>query len=121
MNYELNYRDNYLDAFDNSGVFGYKEAWTEYRFGINDVTGEMRPAAAAVGMKPWQYTDSYDSTAGNRPTLSAGWIQEGTENIDQTLAVQSNLSHQFFGDFFFAITATRPLPVRSTPGLMDHF
>lgn len=98
-------------------IFGYKEAWTEYRFGINDVTGEMRPSLANPGMRPWQYTDSYTDP----PALSASWIQESDDNVNQTLATSSSLTDQFFGDFYFDIKATRPLPARSTPGLMDHF
>ena len=49
--------------------------------------------------------------------LSSGWIQEGTENIDRTLAVQSENSHQFIADFYFDQTWTRPMPIYGVPGL----
>lgn len=109
-NYELWFNP---PGTDNDQGFGYQENWNEYRYGINDVSGEMRPSAANPGMRPWQYTDHYTS----RPVLSAAWIEEGEENINQTLAVDSSLADQFFGDFFFNIFATRPLSARSDPGL----
>lgn len=121
-NYELFY-DSFEDPEDgtpdpNLEGFGYQEAWATYRFDTNDVVGEMRPSAANPGMRFWQYTDWYD---GARPVLSPGWIKEGDTNVGQTLAVDSSLADQFFGDFFFDIDAVRPLPPRSTPGFMDHF
>lgn len=97
--------------------FGYMEAWNHYRFGINEVTGEMRPSAGNPGMRPWQYTDHYSQT----PKLSPGWIAEPSSNVNQTLAVDSSLADQFFGDFFFDIKASRVVSLDSRPGLVDHY
>ena len=93
-------------------VFGYQEAWADYRYHPNIVTGEMRSQYAQT-LDAWHYGDYYKAL----PTLSSGWIQEGTENIDRTLAVQSENSHQFIADFFFDQTWTRPMPIYSVPGL----
>lgn len=93
-------------------VFGYQEAWADYRYHPNIVTGEMR-SQYAQSLDAWHYGDYYKEL----PTLSSSWIQEGTENIDRTLAVQSENSHQFICDFFFDQTWTRPLPIYSVPGL----
>lgn len=93
-------------------VFGYQEAWADYRYHPNIVTGEMRSTYAQT-LDAWHYGDHYDKL----PTLSSTWIQEGTENIDRTLAVQSENSHQFICDFFFDQTWTRPMPIYSIPGL----
>lgn len=93
-------------------VFGYQEAWADYRYHPNIVTGEMRSTYAQT-LDAWHYGDHYESL----PTLSSTWIQEGTENIDRTLAVQSENSHQFICDFFFDQTWTRPMPIYSIPGL----
>lgn len=93
-------------------VFGYQEAWADYRYHPNIVTGEMR-SQYAQSLDAWHYGDYYEAL----PTLSSTWIQEGTENIDRTLAVQSENSHQFIADFFFDQTWTRPMPVYSVPGL----
>ena len=93
-------------------VFGYQEAWADYRYHPNIVTGEMRSTYVQT-LDAWHYADHYESL----PTLSSTWIQEGTENIDRTLAVQSENSHQFIADFFFDQTWTRPMPIYSVPGL----
>lgn len=93
-------------------VFGYQEAWADYRYHPNIVTGEMRSQYAQT-LDAWHYGDYYEEL----PTLSSSWIQEGTENIDRTLAVQSENSHQFIADFYFDQTWTRPMPVYSVPGL----
>ena len=93
-------------------VFGYQEAWADYRYHPNIVTGEMRSQYAQT-LDAWHYGDYYEEL----PKLSSSWIQEGTENIDRTLAVQSENSHQFIADFFFDQTWTRPMPIYSVPGL----
>lgn len=93
-------------------VFGYQEAWADYRYRTNMVTSEMRSTYAQT-LDAWHYADKYDKL----PTLSNDWIKEGTENIDRTLAVQSSLSHQFICNFYFDQTWTRPMPIYSLPGL----
>lgn len=93
-------------------VFGYQEPWADYRYHPSIVTGEMRSTYAQT-LDAWHYGDHYDTL----PTLSSGWIQEGTENIDRTLAVQSSNSHQFICDFYFDQTWTRPMPIYGVPGL----
>lgn len=93
-------------------VFGYQEAWADYKYRTNEVTGEMRSTYAQT-LDAWHYADKYTSL----PTLSSKWIQEGTENIDRTLAVQSSNSHQFICNFYFDNTWTRAMPVFNVPGL----
>ena len=93
-------------------VFGYQEAWADYRYHPNIVTGEMR-SQYAQSLDAWHYGDYYEEL----PKLSSSWIQEGPENIDRTLAVQSENSHQFIADFYFDQTWTRPMPIYSVPGL----
>lgn len=93
-------------------VFGYQEAWADYRYRTNMVTSEMRSTYAQT-LDAWHYADKYDAL----PTLSNTWIKEGTENIDRTLAVQSSNSHQFICNFYFDQSWTRPMPVYSIPGL----
>ena len=93
-------------------VFGYQEAWADYRYHPNIVTGEMR-SNYAQSLDAWHYADHYEEL----PMLSSTWIQESTENIDRTLAVQAETSHQFIADFYFDQTWTRPMPIYSVPGL----
>lgn len=102
-------------------AFGYQEAWAEYRYKPNIVTGEMRSNSTdtegnANTQDIYHYADYYTSL----PTLGSNWITEKTENIDRTLAVQSSTSHQFIADIYVQEIATRPMPLRSIPGLIDH-
>lgn len=93
-------------------VFGYQEAWADYRYKPSYVTSEMR-STYAQSLDAWHYGDEYDTL----PTLSSSWIKEGHENIDRTLAVSSSLSHQFIADFNFREKWVRPMPMYSIPGL----
>lgn len=93
-------------------VFGYQEAWSDYRYRTNMVTSEMRSTYAQT-LDAWHYADKYDAL----PTLSSSWIKEGTENIDRTLAVQSSNSHQFICNFYYEQAWTRPMPIYSVPGI----
>lgn len=96
-------------------VFGYQEAWAEYRYKPNMVTGEMR-SAYAQSLDVWHLADDYKQL----PTLSDAWIKEDKSNIDRVLAVTSSVSNQFFADIFVKNYCTRPMPMYSVPGLFDH-
>lgn len=100
---------------DNAATFGYQEAWSEYRYAENMATGEMRPGIQN-SLASWHLGDYYTQA----PTLSDGWIREDKSNVDRVLAVTSQLSNQIFADFWFDQTVTRPMPVYSVPGLLDH-
>lgn len=93
-------------------VFGYQEAWADYRYRTNMVTSEMRSTYEQT-LDAWHYADKYTE----KPTLSSTWIKEGTENIDRTIAVQSSNSHQFICNFYFQQSWTRAMPIYSVPGL----
>ena len=96
-------------------VFGYQEAWADYRYKPNRVTGEMR-SAYAQSLDVWHLADDY----AQRPSLSDSWIREDKTNIDRVLAVTSKVSNQFFADIYVQNCATRPMPLYSIPGLIDH-
>lgn len=93
-------------------VFGYQEAWADYRYRTNMITGEMRSTYKQT-LDAWHYADKYTEL----PKLSSDWIKEGTENIDRTIAVQSENSRQFICNFYFDQTWTRAMPIYSLPGL----
>lgn len=101
-------------AQDNE-VFGYQEAWADYRYKPNRVTGEMR-SQYAQSLDVWHLADDYSSL----PYLSDEWIREDKSNVDRVLAVQSSVSNQMFADIFVMNRTTRPMPVYSVPGLIDH-
>ncbi|QXN75135.1 major capsid protein [Microvirus mar30] len=96
-------------------VFGYQEAWADYRYKPSIVTGEMR-SGFDRSLDVWHFADDYDTL----PKLSAGWIQEDKTNVDRVLAVQSSVSNQLFVDFYVENETTRPMPMYSIPGLIDH-
>lgn len=97
-------------------VFGYQEAWADYRYKPNRVSGEMR-SSAPQSLDVWHLADDYDS----QPYLSDDWIREDKATVDRVLAVSSNLSAQLFCDIYVNNRTTRPMPVYSIPGLIDHF
>ena len=107
------YWDNSINGDE---VFGYQEAWASpYRYSPALVTGEMRPGIAN-SLASWHLGDYYTS----RPYLSDAWIREDKSNVDRVLSVQSSVSNQIMVDFYVKNTATRPMPVYSIPGLIDH-
>jgi hypothetical protein len=93
-------------------IFGYQEAWADYRYKPSYVTGEMRSNYSA-SLDAWHYADDYDKL----PRLSAEWIQEETKNVDRTIAVTSAKSHQFLCDFYFTEDWYREMPIYSIPGI----
>lgn len=93
-------------------IFGYQEAFADYRYKPSYVTGEMR-SNYKTSLDAWHYADDYNEL----PRLSAGWIQEGTQNIDRTIAVTSAKSHQFLCDFYFTENWYREMPIYSIPGI----
>lgn len=93
-------------------IFGYQECWADYRYKPSYVTGEMRSNYQTT-LDAWHYADDYNEL----PHLSAEWIQEGTQNIDRTIAVTSAKSHQFLCDFYFDESWYREMPIYSIPGI----
>lgn len=96
-------------------VFGYQEAWAEYRYKPNRVTGEMR-SSYAQSLDVWHLADDYSKL----PSLSAEWIQEDASTVNRVLAASDNLAAQFFADIYVKNLCTRPMPMYSIPGLIDH-
>ena len=96
-------------------VFGYQEAWAEYRYKPSRVAGEMR-SNATKSLDVWHLADSYSQL----PVLQSAWIQEDKSNLDRALQVTSDVSNQFFADFYIRCECTRPMPLYSIPGLIDH-
>lgn len=96
-------------------VFGYQEAWADYRYRPSRVTGEMR-SSYAQSLDVWHLADYYSI----RPSLSDAWIREDSATVNRVLAVSDNVSAQLFCDVYIRCLATRPMPLYSIPGLIDH-
>lgn len=101
-------------AYDEE-VFGYQEAWADYRYKPSRVAGEMR-STYQTSLDVWHLGDEYETL----PSLSDGWIREDQTNLDRSLAVTSKVSNQFIADVYVKSVATRCMPVYSIPGLIDH-
>lgn len=97
-------------------VFGYQEAWAEYRFKPNLITGNLAPNAGDLSLTPWTFTTNFASA----PTLNSDFKRSDSSQIGATLVDTSTLT-QFVSDFYFDATFVRPMPVESVPGLLDHF
>lgn len=110
--------DNYLrfDDLTKFPVFGYNEAWADYRHAINHVSGLLRPTIVG-GLGSWSFADNYAVP----PILSDAWLAEDYSNVDDCLTVpESTAGFQFWADFYIDETATRCMPFHSIPGLVDH-
>lgn len=102
-------------TLEDDEVFGYQEAWGDYRYKPNHVTGEMR-SQYAQSLDVWHLGDDYSKL----PSLSAEWIVEDKTNVDRVLAVTSTNANQLFADLYVKNQTTRPMPMYSIPGLVDH-
>ena len=96
-------------------AFGYQEAWAEYRYKPNRISGAFR-SQYDQSLDVWHYGDDYSEL----PTLSASWMAETTANVDRTLSVPSATEDQMIFDFAIKLKCTRPMPLYSVPGLIDH-
>lgn len=94
-------------------VFGYQEAWADYRYDPDKVTGYLRPNVSA-GLPTFTFADNFTSV----PTLN-GFMHETRGNVVRAFALQ-NQPADFLCDFFFMGKKVRPMSVRSIPGLIDH-
>ena len=105
-----------INPFDSNtdDVFGYNEAWAEYRFDPDRVSGYMR-TGIDESLALWNYADEFDSTL--RIADSEFIKSNSQEVLDRTLAVTSSVAHQFFAQFNFTILKERPMPTYSVPGL----
>lgn len=107
------------DNASNSNIFGYNEAWCDLRYNNSRISGQMRSQGFNTlftnSLDIWHLGDNYT----NAPTLSQAFIEE-PNYIDRVLAVNSANQHNFIVDIFNKMTAVRPLPLYSVPGLIDH-
>lgn len=96
-------------------VFGYQEAWADYRYKPSRCTGEMR-STVAQSLDIWHLGDDYSCL----PALSSEWIAEDSSVIDRVIAVTQQNANQLWCDIYVKNKCTRPMPLYSIPGLIDH-
>lgn len=98
---------------EDNGVFGYQERYAEYRYKPSMITGKLRSTDAQT-LDVWHLAQKFDTL----PKLNQDFIEENPP-INRVIAVQNE--PQFFADFWFDLKTSRPMPVYSVPGLVDHF
>lgn len=98
------------DEQQNKEVFGYQEAWSEYRYKPNRVSGAFR-SNHPQSLDAWHYAQYFQTL----PKAGADFLKQDSDVVDRTLAVQEDA--QLLCNFFFDEVATRPMPVYSIPGL----
>lgn len=110
-------KEIYCDGSANdSAAFGYQERWAEYRYSPSQICGLFRSTSAGT-IDQWHLAQRFSGL----PTLNSTFIQD-TPPVSRVLAVGTGANgQQFLMDAFFDMKVTRPLPLYSVPGLVDHF
>ncbi|WNK14437.1 MAG: major capsid protein [Microvirus sp.] len=94
-------------------AFGYQERWAEYRYYPSLITGQFR-SQHPLPLDVWHLAQKFTAL----PTLNTAFMVEAPP-ISRILAVPSQ--PQFLLDSYIDVRATRPMPVYSVPGMIDHF
>jgi len=98
---------------DDQTVWGYQEAWAEYRYKPSMISGQFR-SSFAQSLDTWHLAQEFE----DRPLLNAEFIEENPP-VERVVAVPSEPI--WLGDFWFDYKVTRPMPTYSVPGYIDHF
>lgn len=106
FNREIYFSEN--ASADNS-VFGYQERFAAERYFPSQITGLMRSTAPGT-LDVWHLSQKFTEL----PTLGEAFIEENPP-IDRVITVPSEPA--FVIDIFNRYTPSRPMPVRSIPGL----
>ena len=96
-----------------AAAFGYQERYAEYRYKNSRVTGQFR-SNFSQPLDFWHLAQSFSSL----PSLNSTFIADDPP-IDRVIAV-ATYPH-FIWDSYFTLKHTRPMPMFSVPGLIDHF
>lgn len=96
--------------------FGFQEAWAEYRFEPDQVSGLMRTMPEDVeSLSVWNYADNFDDSL---QIADGNFMRSNSEEVlNRTLAVTSDNAPQFKGSFLFHVDKTLPMPTYSVPGM----
>lgn len=112
LNKEI-YAQGSNDFTADAAAFGYQERYAEYRYKNSRITGQFR-SNFAQSLDTWHLSQEF----GALPVLNSTFIEENPP-VDRVVAVPSY--PDFLFDSFFRVKHTRPMPVYSVPGLIDHF
>lgn len=94
-------------------TWGFQERYAEYRYRPGRITGKFRSNDPET-LDVWHLAQDFDDL----PNLNKAFIQEDPP-VDRIIAVQDE--PHFLVDAWHSLHCTRPMPVYSVPGLVDHF
>lgn len=92
-------------------IFGYQNAWDQYRFHPSEVHGDLVPFDGSDSSM-WTLADYYT----NAPTLNADFIHETDVYLQR--AFGQKVERPFICDFYFKNKAVRPLSVYGKPSTL---
>jgi hypothetical protein len=101
-----------LGTSADDNVFGYQEAWADYRYKNSTISGLFRSNATG-SLDAWHLAQDLST-----PALNSTFIQDNPP----TSRVKANTSDpDFILDGYIQLHSVRPMPTYSVPGLIDHF
>jgi hypothetical protein len=113
LNQEIYIDAAMISAGTEDDVFGYQERFAEYRYKPSKITGKFRSNDAA-SLDAWHLGIEF----GSLPTLDATFIVDNPP-VDRVIATPTE--PHFIFDSYIQMDCTRPMPVYSIPGHIDHF
>lgn len=103
-------------------AFSFLPPWSEYKSEENQLTGMFNPYYSTNDgetenwLKEWTYGNKF----ANLPMMGKEFLEQGPENVDRTVTIQSTLGDQFLIDCQFLITKWSEVPDFRVVGL-DRF
>lgn len=88
--------------------FGYAPRYAEYRYNPNEVHGEFRSS-----LRFWHMARSFK----NAPMLNTSFITYDNSNVDNVLAVSSDVAHPLYCQIYNQVEAFRLIPKYADPHL----
>lgn len=97
-------------------VFGYQERFAEYKTRNSRVTAKMRSQASGT-LDAWHLAQYFASA----PVLSQAFIEDTPPMARVLAAGMAANGQQYYANILVDTTATRPMPMYSTPALLGRF
>lgn len=114
--YAVNPSSSTPEVVKGDKIFGYQEAWSEYKHTPSVITGQAR-SDALNSLDVYHFADNYT----NAPVIGKQFVEETPTFVNRTLAVPSTTQDMFIFDFYCKSTKTRVMPLNCTPGMADHW
>lgn len=101
------------DPIIDDEVFGYNEAFADYRYKPSLVTGKFRSSDPET-LDVWHLAQNFT----NLPVLNEEFIVDNPP-IERIIAVPTE--PHFILDSYIDLKTARPMPTYAVPGMIDHF